>query len=95
MATQKRAERSDKKKRIYPYLTDDSHTRLDKLRQAINSQKSVSIHDIAEELLDICTQSPEVISWIQNKYGVPADHPMRVIRVTEMGKSVLRHLYEC
>lgn len=96
MQTQKRAERSDKKKRIHPYLELDTHARLEKIRQSVNSQnQSISIHDIAEDLLDACTQSPEVIGWLMTKYKVPHDHPMRAVRVTERGKNVIKHLFEC
>lgn len=94
MLNRKRAERSDKKHRIYPYLSDETFARLDKIRQAINSQKAVSIHDLAEDFLDVCVRMPEMINWIQDKYGVPGDHPMRVFRVNEMGKSSLKHMYE-
>lgn len=95
MTLRKRNERSDKKHRIYPYLSKETFDRLNKIRLALNTQKAVSIHDIAEELLDVCTQSPEVITWLQNKYNVPMEHPMRLVRVNQMGKSVFMHLYEC
>lgn len=92
----KRAERSDKKKRIHPYLDHDTYDRLEKLRQSINSQhKALSIHDIAEDILEACTQAPEIIGWLMKKYRVPDDHPMRAVRVTERGKTMIKHFYEC
>lgn len=94
MSSQKRAERSDKKFRLYPYLKNETHHRLAKVCLAIRTQKNVSIHDLAEDILDMAMESGEVVAWLQNKYRVPADHPMRVSKSTSMGKSTLKHLYE-
>ncbi|MFF0828770.1 hypothetical protein ACFYU8_17800 [Brevibacillus sp. NPDC003359] len=96
MQRQKRAERSDKKMRIHPYLDRATFERLDKIRQSVNTQKkSVSIHDLAEDLIDLCTQTPEVIKWIMRRYDVPSDHPMYAIRFSENGTNVIKHLFEC
>ncbi|KKX53279.1 MULTISPECIES: hypothetical protein [Brevibacillus] len=94
MLLKKRAERSDKKHRLHPYLKTETFNRLSKVHLAIRTQKNVSIHDIAEDILDMAMESAEVITWLQNRYGVPADHPMRVSKSTHMGKSSLKHLYE-
>lgn len=94
MTVQKRAERSDKKHRLHPYLKTETHLRLTKLHLAIRTQKNISIHDLAEEILDMAMESVEIITWLQNKHRVPLDHPMRVSKDHHMGKSSLKHLYE-
>ncbi|MBW5471552.1 hypothetical protein ABEX29_01115 [Brevibacillus porteri] len=96
MQTKQRAERSDKKKRIHPYLDHDTYSHLDKIRQSVNTQKkAISIHDIAEDILEACVQAPEIIGWLMKKYGVPSDHPMYAVKVKENGKHVIKHLFEC
>lgn len=96
MAFTKRAERSDKKERIYPYLSRDTYSNLEKLCQSVNTQdRSVSIHDICEDILDVCVQSPEIIDWLMRKYRVPMDHPMRAVFYCDAGKSGIKHFYEC
>lgn len=94
MQSIKRKERSDKKIRIYPYLKQSTHEKLELLRQAVNLNKTVSIHDIAEELLDVCMNMPEFVNWIQNKYKVPGDHPLRIVPIMENGKQRFVRLFD-
>jgi len=90
----KRSERSDKKLRIYPYLKSDTFNRLEIIRQAVNVMQPVSIHDLAEDILDIALNMPEFVTWLQNKYKVPADHPLRIVPVKSNGMVTLHRLFE-
>ncbi|TPG93488.1 hypothetical protein EEL32_00055 (plasmid) [Brevibacillus laterosporus] len=94
MQTKVRTERSDKKVRIYPYLKKSTHQKLELLRQSVNINKAVSIHDLAEDLLDVCIEFPEFINWIQDKYSVPGDHPLRIICVKDNGQKKLIRMFE-
>lgn len=94
MGTHIRTERSDKKKRIYPYLRKSTAENLELIRQAVNTQKEVSIHDLAEDFLDVVTMTPAFINWIQDKYKVPGDHPLRVVPVIENNRCKLIRLFE-
>ncbi|MGG0754318.1 hypothetical protein [Brevibacillus laterosporus] len=86
-----------KKKRDKLHLYPDAETykRLDLIHKAIITKKSkVSIHDVAEDFLRLVVNTPEFITWIQNKYQVPGDHPMRILPVVENGRCHLRSLYQ-
>jgi len=94
--TNVRDERSDKKMRLYPYV-DKSTTgkNLKMLQVALSTQVDISVHDIAEEILEVVSKSPDFINWIQDKYKVPKDHPFRVMPIHVNGKvAYLKHFFE-
>jgi len=77
-----RKERSDKKKRIYPYLKHETYRRLNRISKPCD----VSVHEIAADFLNAAVNTPAFVNWIQDKYKVAGDDPLRVIPLIENGK---------
>lgn len=91
-----RAERSDKKMRLYPYVDQETTGKnLKMIHTAVSQFTDISIHDMTEEALDVLALSADFIEWIQDKYKVPQDHPLRVKPIYVNGKvAYLKHLFD-
>lgn len=76
-----RKERVDKKKRIYPYLRMETYRKLNRLAKACD----VSVHELATDAVSIAVNNPAFITWVQQKYKVAADDPLRVVPLIENG----------
>jgi hypothetical protein len=82
MTTPNRKERSDKKVRIFPYLTQETYRKLNRLAKACD----ISPHELAAEMVEALVANPSFINWIQDKHRVDASDPLRVVPLVHNGK---------
>ncbi|MFT9848983.1 hypothetical protein [Aneurinibacillus sp. REN35] len=71
--------RSDKKTRVNPALSADTHDKLERLAFACSVPKTV----LAADIIDLCVNNTNIIDYLQTKYEAPDKR--RVIPIVENG----------
>jgi hypothetical protein len=80
MAVEERKERSDKRIRVNAGLSQDDHTKLERLAFATRMPKTI----LAAELIHFCLNNEHMIEYIQKRYKAPDDR--RIIPIISNGK---------
>ena len=72
----------DEKKRVCPYFPLDLYRKLNRIARACNRSDAEILLAMAENWLN----QPQLIVWIQDRFGVSKDDPFRITPIIENGK---------
>lgn len=89
--TKNRKIRSDKRTRVNPSLSQESHEKLESLALACGNMPKTKL---AGELIDYCLNNPEIINLFQEQ-KFPFKHSyLKVIPLMINGKCVYKNIFD-